>query len=202
MELVFPANKLLAIKMFAAKHDVRTNLMGVHIEVGKKGTRLVATDGLVLGIGRFDFGGDFEVSVTIPNPLFDGIKSSDKIVVVEIGDLVSDSNAESRHVRVTPFGSPTVSGHSFGLSFPNYRMAIPSGLTGDVAQFDHTLLQRIGRAVETWSGSKKKRFVLHHNGDRPAVIDIGDDDFFGLVMPMKAEVKGKEVPSWVRERVE
>jgi hypothetical protein len=65
---------------------------------------------------------------------------------------------------------------------------IPKRVSGKTAQFDVNLLYRIGKAKKVLtdlSGTYLDAyFRIGHNGLEPALIDIGDEHFSGLIMPV------------------
>ena len=82
-------------------------------------------------------------------------------------------------------------GHRFGGvffdpvegEFPDYRRAIPATLSGKVANFDATLLNKAQKALRAFYQSKDGLFALEHNGKDGAVMHGGDSDAMVVIMP-------------------
>lgn len=202
--------KIAAVKLFAAKTDVRKYLKGVYIEVGKTETRLVATDGICMAVVREPVETDVSEPVTavIPMELLKNVKPSDLYnIEIRIGErekrVGPAGNEILTHIRpiLIKQGPALIEGKSFDSTFVDYRRVIPTEVSGEPAQFDHALLSRFGQAVKAWyKKPKTQTFLVGYNGRGPAIVDIGDPDFCGVLMPLRPNGEAK-CPGWVKEEM-
>jgi hypothetical protein len=84
--------------------------------------------------------------------------------------------------------------------YPDYRQVIPKRVTGEVAQFDIHLLNRINKAAEALHGKRETCHVrIAHNGQTSALIHLADENFTGCIMPLRDPDAPREAPGWVFE---
>jgi DNA polymerase-3 subunit beta len=176
-------NSLKAMSLLASKQDIRYYLNGVLVESNKSYTRMVATDGTLLGIYQISETAhdDQPFSIIVPNEIIAKLDKRDNFLSCENGKWSIDGMA------FTP-----VEG-----TFPDYMRVMPSKpATGEPAQFNHELITRFAKCSRLLVGSKYP--VIAHNGGSSALVDIGLDRFVGVVMPMRNNVVINQTPEWVK----
>lgn len=189
MTKIFTAIRhLKAISQFAAQKDVRYYLNGVHVEATKKETRLVATDGHVMGLlntGKQENEVGAYEHFIIPFAVIKALKAptgnNNDAVEIELA-------SEGYFMLRTLFADPVLF-KPIGGVFPDYTRVMPQKTSGEAGQFNPELLAK---------QVKEKYFfpVVAHNGDNAALVDIGVTGFTGVVMPERSPAVQKESPAW------
>jgi hypothetical protein len=196
-KVVIPAQYIEAIKLFAAKKDMRQYLNNVFLEIHKSDSFLVATNGHILGAFRIKCEQDDvtePIDAVIPLDMLKSIKN-DGIVEIIVGAPVKE-DSRSRLITVIANGM-TLSGESMDFEYVNWRSVVPKKVSGDVAQFNPEYVSLFGKACTLVCGKKSAAFIsIAHNGDRPALVNIGADDFIGLLMPMRSVEVLTAPPVW------
>ena len=210
IKLAIPARYIEALKHFAAKNDIRFYLNSICLEIDKTASRVIATDGTILGCFRFKH----EMlniperinNVIIPTDLFPKSKLFHQYeVTVGPVKIIKDDeeNIEcetlARRVSVKIAGM-LMEGESIDHAYPDYRKAVPMEVSGKAAQFDADLFSRLAKAWAVLHGKKRGRIIIDHNGERASLINIGDTDFVGIIMPLMADEKyiPKNPPEWFK----
>lgn len=181
----------------AAQKDVRYYLNGVYIEP-ETGV-LVTTDGHVLLAHRTDASVPDVAPFVIPGDLLANVvKSRCASVRISIGGGCGDPDKRDRSIALecgigsgddfVPTGATFTAKEIDGL-FPEWRRVVPKETTGEAAQFDATLLERMQTAMaEIYLGNAKKTHYVrvHHNGPTGgALVTCADGDTVGVVMPVR-----------------
>lgn len=179
-----PANRLCALREFAGRDDTRPYLNGICFT----NRRMVATDGAILGCFRIDTGVAEPFEFIAPVELFDGLAAE--------GSLVSISLTLGM-VTVTQDGGvksiPAIEG-----KFPDWKRVVPQEVSNDPGQFDPNLVSRISEAYDELRGGDSGFPGIAHNGPMSAaLIDFYDEDFVGVIMPIRAEPPALVAPEWV-----
>jgi len=183
--ILLPMNSLKAMSVLASKQDIRYYLNGVLIESNKSYTRMVATDGTLLGIYQITetAHNDEEFSIIVPNEIIAKLDKRDNFLSCENGKWSIDGMA------FTPVDG----------KFPDYMRVMPSKpATGESAQFNHELITRFAKCSKLLNGSKNP--VIAHNGGSSALVDLGLDRFVGVVMPMRNNIVINQTPVWVKTK--
>jgi DNA polymerase III sliding clamp (beta) subunit (PCNA family) len=186
-----PAKYLEVLKLFSARNDMRHYLGGVHVEIRPEGIFLDATDGHIYGC----FHVESEESETVPHyetiipvSLLDGLKFGKGLVTI------SFSGIESVDIN---YGTLSVHGELMVHVFPSLRNVIPKVVTGKPAQFDFRLLARLEKARTILRGKNDGSVVLGYNGeDGPSIVYLGEENFTGLIMPLRGVEPIKTFPDW------
>ena len=179
-----PAKYLKAALLFASKKDVRYYLNGVLFEVLNGQARLVATDGIILGVFRLGECSLPDTQIIIPREKIEVIKLKADEVTLRPGDGKTCALVYSGD----EFTFTAVDGR-----FPDYRRVIPSGvMSGESAQFSSELIVVLDKAYKVLNPSSKWNVpYISHNGSRSsALVDLNDDNFLGVIMPLKLDAKG------------
>lgn len=178
-----PAKYLKAALLFAPKKDARYYLNGVLFETLHGQARLVVTDGHILGVFRLGECSLPDTQIIIPRECLETIKLKYGEVTLRPGDGKTCALVYSDD----EFTFTAVDGR-----FPDYRQAIPSGeMSGESAQFSSELIVVMGKAYKVLNPSSKWNMpYISHNGLRGALVDLNDDNFLGMIMPLKTTARG------------
>jgi DNA polymerase-3 subunit beta len=178
-----PVNALKAMSVLASKQDIRYYLNGVLVQSNNHYTRMVATDGHLLGIYQInETAHDGEsFSIIVPNEIIAKLDKRDNFLSCENGKWSIDG-----------MGFSPVDG-----TFPDYMRVLPTKpATGEAAQFNPELITRFVKCSKLLNGTKHP--VIAHNGGSSALVDLGLDRFIGVVMPMRNNVVINQTPPWVK----
>lgn len=183
--ILIPKNSLKAMSLLASKQDIRYYLNGVLVESNSEHTRLVATDGHLLGVFQTSetAHNDEAFSIIIPNEIIAKLDKKDNFLCCEDGKWNIDG------ISFAPVDG----------KFPDYMRVLPvKPASGETAQFNHEFITRFAKCSKLLNGTKYP--VIAHNGSSSALVDLGLDRFIGVVMPMRNEVKIKETPEWLKAK--
>ncbi|MCI0350569.1 MAG: hypothetical protein L0Z53_14185 [Acidobacteriales bacterium] len=203
VKVTVPAKYICVLKLFCAqKHDVRTHLRGVCLEILGTEARLVATDGYRLGVFRVRNAGlpvaTEMLTAAIPSDLLADIKPKGSVIIT-LGE--QDKVSIERPITIEYPGGGIVTGRTIGGSYPNYRRLIPRELSGDAAQFNAEYIADLAKAARILHESKNISMCLPtigYNGKDAALIDLGNEDFVGVIMPL-CDNAPKRLHAWVYE---
>ena len=215
IKLIVRAEAIAVLKLFAADKDVRYCLNGINLEIGRKETRLVATDGAMLGCFRVESEQpDVDAPLTniiIPNDLLKPIKpiKPTGLVEITIGELETKDNGKGEEVPVSnarpvtlAYAGLSMSGETLDCTYPDFRRVIPSKVSGQPAQFDPRFTGTLAKAWSILHGGKGPHCVgLGFNGNDGALITLADENFVGVIMPMRphAVTTPETPPSWAHD---
>ena len=178
MKIYTSLSALRAISALAARDDIRYYLNGVLIEASTHTTRLVGTNGHVMGIyDNIDQENELDgrVSFILPESALALLKpAKNKLdqVVIENGTL-------------TVVGGASVNFTAVDGKYPDYARVIPDKVTGETAQFNPDYVADFKKAYKLLNA---KTFHIHHNGHGGAVVDFGLANFLGVMMPLRSSV--------------
>lgn len=181
------ATELKAVRVLAAKADIRFYLNGVLVQATARETRIVATDGHVAGIfDRYqqNEGVTFDEFI-IPTDVIDALKPDAKFPVrVTIdGDQYRIQQYDDRVSTFRPIDG----------RYPDYSRIVPSEANGECAQFDGAVLARIDKAQKLID--KKNSAYIWHNGLDGAPFELqGPGRFIGVVMPLRFNKTERTLP--------
>jgi hypothetical protein len=125
------------------------------------------------------------------------------MVEITIGDLETKDNGKGEQVPVSQsrpvtltYAGMSMSGKTIDGEFPKWRNVIPTKVFGKAAQFDPHYIGLLSKAWVILHGNKGHRRVgIGHNGEGTALIDLGNDNFFGIIMPMRLDAPVSP-PDW------
>lgn len=188
IKLIVPTKIIAILKLFAATKDPRFYLNGINLEVGAKETLLVATDGHRLGCFRVKSEQPAVAApltdIIIPNELLKQLKpAKGGAVEITIGEKGTPGSSV-RPITLSHAGM-AMSGETIDGRFPDFRRVIPSTVTGEPAQFNPLYLGTLGKAYTLLHGNKPPLVGIGYNGAAAALIDLGDEDFVGVLMPLQ-----------------
>lgn len=197
IKLTVRAEIIATLKLFAADKDVRYYLNGINLEIGATESRLVATNGHSLGCFRVECKQP-EVDapladIIIPNELLKAIKPNG-LVEITIGALETKDNGKGEEVPVSfsrpvtlTYAGMSMSGKTLDGKFPDWRRVIPSKVSGEPAQFNPAYVGTLAKAHATLHGKKNPLVSIGFNGKDGALIGLGDENFVGVIMPLRPE---------------
>jgi DNA polymerase III sliding clamp (beta) subunit (PCNA family) len=195
MKVSINLNTLKSVAYAVSKEETRYYLQGVHLEAGKDGFTMVATDGHKLLCAFQTYGEhmpqDHMASFIIPASLIAKLKvkrNADAWAELTVNGL--DLSFEYR--------GETFGGKAIDATFPDWRRVVPKETSGELAQFNPDILATIQAAACVFFDAKDKLVNVQHNGGEPALVKFGyadDKRFFGVAMPFRA---AKSLPdhSW------
>ena len=212
IKLTVRAEIIAALKLFAADKDVRFYLNGINLEIGATESRLVATNGHSLGCFRIESEQPEVITplgnIIIPNDLLKPIKAKG-MVEIAIGPLETKKDAKGEEVPVSSarpvtltYAGVSMSGKTLDGIFPDWRRVIPSKVSGEAAQFDPAYIGTLAKAWSILHGGKgPHRVGLGFNGNNGALITLADENFVGVIMPMRphAVTTPETPPSWAHD---
>ena len=185
IQLTVPAKYIAVLKLFSSVKDVRYYLNGICLEIGHTESRLVATNGHILGCFRVvSDQPDVDkplTSICIGNDLLKHVKSAGDVEFT-IGAPVSDTDAR-REVRINHAGL-TVAGHTTDAKYPDWRRVMPQKVSGEAAQFNPEYIGRLAKAWGYLHGKLQSSPGIGYNGQGCALIGLEDSDFIGCIMPI------------------
>lgn len=193
IKLTVRAEIIAALKLFAADKDIRFYLNGINLEIGATESLLVATNGYSLGCFRIE-SEQPEVTtplgnIIIPNDLLKPIKAKG-MVEITIGPLETKKDAKGEEVPVSSarpvtltYAGVSMSGKTLDGTFPDFRRVIPSKVSGKAAQFDPAYVGQLAKVAAALYG-KSKHVGIGFNGNAAALLDFGNENFVGVLMPL------------------
>ena len=199
MKLNIDRSALRAVLKFAAEDDVRYYLNGVCLEVARDVAFLVATDGHRLGAVMIPtLTGENLVpgSFIIPSALIKGVRKAGRKVPTDVEIIIETPDVVDSPVQVTD-GEVKLSGKLIDAKYPDWRRISPQSVSGKVAQFNPAYLKSFLEARQELQGKDCPPVIsVSHNGDSPALIDIEDPNFVGVLMPCRTRAPLKAAREW------
>jgi len=179
-------NALKGLDLLAGKQDIRYYLNGVNVEFSESCTRLVATNGHILGIENLtqNLVNTGAGSLIIPSDIIKALKP-----VSKNADIVQIKQIDAGHWEIDNYGVKTTFAGIEG-KFPDYARVVSGAKTsGQAAQYNPDYLATFLKAAKLLTG--KKTFIeieLMQNGHSAALINIvGLTSFIGVIMPTKGK---------------
>lgn len=186
----FDVKWLKAAAIIAPRNDIRYYLNGVLVDVFEQEARLVVTDGHRLAIFRKTIADGVPHKLIVPIDVIGLLKP--RAVNGKTGVATFSYDPEK------PTAKAMLEYRDIGFRFtpidgkyPDYSQTMNKATTpsGVVSQFQLPYLYDFGRMVDAAFGSGRLYPPsIWHNGDGPAAVTYKDhDDFFGIVMPLRAD---------------
>lgn len=172
MITAIPLEMLAASLHCAGVQDIRYYLNGVHVEIITGEVRLVACNGALVSVLRYQDTNAPSLSVTIP-------RATVELAVRTKTKTASLFRAESGDWSIAGIHFTPVDG-----TFPSYRRVVPSECNGQAAHFDPALIAQMAKVGK----SLRLRSVpcIRQNGEGAALVHIPNfDNFVGVIMPMR-----------------
>jgi len=193
---------LAAVSAFASKDETRYYLNGVCVEIERRRTTYVATDGHRFIVYRDDLEpteGDNELvgNFIIPTAHCKPFKigKEDPAIAKVIGD-------EGTRLTIA-HGFVDVTFNPIDGTFPDWRNVTPKGQpSGQIAQFDLDYLaafRKFARALDLGGYPS-----VAHNGAEPAIVWFGaHPNVLGVIMPTRTDSYPERMaPDWACNRSE
>lgn len=192
MTITIKTVALRAMAHLIAVKDVRY-LCGALIEYTPVETRIVATDGHLMGIHH-------TVGEGLNTDTGKLIIPSDVIKEITKGKhdaITLEANASLERGYTATYGAASRVFQAIDGTFPDYRRVFPkSPVSGVAAQYDPRLLVRFQKVADTLRGVQSSTPIeITHNGDGSgrrvdgcAVVTIAGhtDEFAGILMPFRS----------------
>lgn len=199
------AKALKAAVVLAAKKDIRPYLCGVLVQAWSNETRIVATDGVALGVIRDERdnevpAGAAPVEFIVPRETIDDLKLGKReldSLALRI-DVPDDRDSDF----LLHAGRISTSFRRVDGRFPDYARAIPGEVSGVVSQFDPDVVSRMGKCLGILNGLTKGvvDMRIEHNGavvrdeatnakrraDGTAVVYGKHNNFVGVIAPLRS----------------
>lgn len=174
---------LRALANLAAKDDLRYYMNGLLIEANETTTRIVATNGHVIGIyDNTEKENETSARFIIPIDAVEMLKpAKNKLDNVCITIERNDAGEVLRGV-LTVIGGASVNFNAVSGTFPDYTRVVPDTVTGETAQFNPDYIADF-KKVSKLLGAKT--FHIHHNGLSGAIVDFDSSNFLGVMMPLR-----------------
>lgn len=179
------ATELKAVRVFAAKEDVRYYLKGVLVQATAKETRIVGTDGTIAGMFDREQQNEGVVfdELIVPTDVIDALKPDARLpvrVTIDAGQF-----------RIQQYDDRAFQFKPIDGRFPDYTRIAPQKVSGEAAQFAGDLLGRIDKAQKIVD--KKHTACIWHNGIEAALFGLlGAARFIGVVMPLMHDPKSRK----------
>jgi len=198
---------LKAMSFLAAKDDPRYYLNGIYVEYSAMETRLIATNGHVMGIHRSDAKGENDDTalgnLIIPDSAVKAMLAwkTDKNINAITLTPISETEYRADYCGDGIVFSPTDG------KYPDYRRAVPEKASGKTAQFDAQSLNALRKTAETLLDDKHKKAYMRigHNGNNGALVELcGIENFIGVIMPIRdddADIP-RSAPAWAKNPLE
>jgi DNA polymerase-3 subunit beta len=193
MMLTIEPKILKALLVTAAKQDVRYYLNGIAFDAQAERTIWASADGHRMSIYNGTASDDGMTGLGIlPRDYAEAVlkvAGKNKYLLFTI-DLVALTIAES----LTGMSGKLVDG-----TFPDYRRVVPLTASGEVAQFNPEYVGDIARQAKAIGCSRYASIA--NNGTGGALVKFSDDDFFGVIMPMRGDAD-LVAPEWFTGKAE
>jgi DNA polymerase III subunit beta len=178
-------NALKGLDLLAGKSDIRYYLNGVNVEFSESCTRLVATNGHILGIENLtqNLVNTGAGSLIIPSDIIKALKP-----VSKNADIVQIKQIDATHYEIDNYGVKTTFAGIEG-KFPDYARVVSGAKTsGQAAQYNPDYLATFLKAAKLLTGAKTPEIEIMQNGHSAALINIvGLASFVGVIMPTKGK---------------
>ena len=180
MPITLSPDLLKAAVLFTSKEETRYYLKGVAIQANLATVKVASTDGHRLFVARGDQPENTETFlIIIPS---DTIASATKGAKHPL-DLSKLSETQWRlgDTIFTPIDG----------TFPEYSSIVPTGVSGETAQFNPEYVAALGKANKLLGGSAEN-VTIGFNGDKPALVTGSGykaHNALAVLMPLRSAVE-------------
>ena len=183
-------NALKGLDLLAGKSDIRYYLNGVNVEFSESCTRLVATNGHILGIENLtqNLVNTGAGSLIIPSDIIKALKP-----VSKNADIVQIKQIDATHYEIDNYGTK-ITFCAIEGKFPDYARVVSGAKTsGQAAQYNPDYLATFLKAAKLLTGAKTPEIEIMQNGHSAALINItGLASFIGVIMPTKGKTSEEQ----------
>lgn len=192
-------NHVRAIAPFASTDECRHSLCGVKFEQrDDKHVVLCATDGRILGAYRTNItvqqSTTLPFALTMPSGLIARIKPSKQNPTVEI---LAELNDSKTLLTVETEDGFRIGHRAIEAKFPNWREVVPRNpvVTQVNACFQAAFIAKFDKARKLIVPEKSglRLWQELNKSMNPIIVDIGDKDFTGVMMPIRTADGDKPV---------
>jgi DNA polymerase-3 subunit beta len=191
------ATDLRAVALFSAKQDCRWYLNGVCVEVLKHQVRLIATNGHIMAVA-YQVRDDDTIAIHDTQLIIPSAAVA--VFAKEKGDLILDVPAGVSTCTLKNLGGLEFVFTPVDGKFPDYRRVLPSSFSGQTAQFNGEYIALFDKAAKKIYGRKFSPSIAH-NGDGSAMVRGVNENFIGIIMPVRNTVE-TTLPEWYEEKRE
>jgi DNA polymerase III subunit beta len=202
-------NDLMALSRLAPKNDIRFYLNGLMLEIGAMTSRLVATDGHILGVLHLQDLGDPKLighteQHIIPIDVIAKLKPK-KRSDNKVEFIINDPDKEGNVKALARFDGEALEFNMINGVYPNYRKVITKQAAGGVVQIDPELLVRFKKAVIDL-GDSNGWMQVTPNATSSSYLTCFDKRFFAVVMAwLPNGIVGRplpyDAPDWVHHPI-
>ena len=195
MQFSILRKELKAISRFSATKDIRYYICGVHVVQNNRGTYVEATNGHMLGRLLIDDAPKESAQVTIPNDAIKALSGTAKQ-----GDEWLHFTIEGVKISVLS-GNNTYTFQALDGTFPDCDRVLPLVFKAEEiapAAYNPEYLMAFQQASQDIKNTRKGAnctLSILQRGNLSGIVNIGVDNFVGVVMPYRDGV-GATVPSW------
>lgn len=196
MKIHLPRRGIAALLHFAANNDIRYYLNGIKVEATAEATRIIATNGHVLGVyhqGMLVNEVDKPTELILPRRVLEMVAKASRHGAMPLWIEGADL-AWSLHDMLLDFslGFKPIEG-----KFPDYMRVMPKTLSGEVAHFNPEYLMLLNKAARSMGWKSIIPWRLDYNGNNGALGTIpSEPEFCAVIMPMRQDGAGKR-PAWL-----
>lgn len=194
MKFTLTRKNIRALLHFAAKKDPRYYLNALCVTQNQRGTVLEATNGHVLGIIRVDQAPQAENRVIIGRDDCEKLKGTKKQ-----GDEELHFTVEGTRISCEiPSQGLIMHFAAIDAKFPDTDRVVPKydGGAQIAATYNPEYLMAFALASEELRG-KKYMPVVYQRGNDAALVSLGNDDFVGVVMPVRSTHAEFQPSLWI-----
>lgn len=216
MKFSIPVNTVKALLLSAGKNDIRYYLNGICLDVRQHDAVAVSTNGQILvalpivPVADDDGAVPYQTGqFIVPRELLEQVKPTFKtadvtIEIVQRPPTVEPGTATIKHVPTVALHccGTTITGNLIDGTFPDWRRAVPTQVSGLVSQFDADYVATFGK-INKLLGSKDSPAIAHNGGkdgaDGVARVLL-TDNVLGVIMPMRWDGAGDSLnyPAWLQ----
>ena len=159
MPITLSPDLLKAAVLFTSKEETRFYLKGVAIQATLAAVKVASTDGHRLFVARVCQEENTETfSIIIPSDAVATATKGVKYCHLALSKL-SETQWRLGDTIFTPIDG----------TFPEYSRSVPTGVSGETAQYNPEYVAALGKANKLLGGSAEN-VTIGHNGDKPALV--------------------------------
>ena len=181
MPVTLSPDLLKAAVLFTSKEETRFYLKGVAIQATLAAVKIASTDGHRLFTARVDQPENTDTfSIIIPSDAIATATKGVKYCHLVLSKL-SDTQWRLGDTIFTPIDG----------TFPEYSRIVPTGVSGETAQYNPEYVAALGKANKLLGGSAEN-VTIGHNGDKPALVTGSGykaHNALAVIMPLRSAVE-------------
>ena len=178
MSITLSPDLLKAAVLFTSKEETRYYLKGVAIQATIAAVKVASTDGHRLFVARVDQTENTEAfSIIIPSDAIATATKGVKYCHLALSKL-SETQWRLGDTIFTPIDG----------TFPDCTKVIPTGVSGETAQYNPEYVAALGKANKLLGGSAEN-VTIGYNGDKPALVTgsgFKAHNALAVIMPLRS----------------